>query len=87
MARWSRASAGLYGPAATKNAPGGRKLPKKLQELQLHALAMIGPVAGWFEAALLKNEPNAYEAQKLLTAARTQMPKIAQNIYCTKIRV
>ena len=80
MAWWSRASAGLHGPAATKNAPGGKKLPKKLQELQLHALAMAGPAAGWLEAALLKNEPNAYEAQKLLGehwAARYPRPKEA----------
>ena len=66
--------------AAAKNAPGGKKLPKKLQELQLRALAMAGPAAGWLEAALLKNEPSACEAQKLLGerwVARHPRPKEA----------
>ena len=44
------------------------------------ALAMADPATGWLEAALLKNEPNACEAQKLLDeywAARCPRPKEA----------
>ena len=39
---------------------------KKFLELQLHAMAMAGPAAGWLEAALLKAEPSAGTVQKLL---------------------
>jgi len=80
MVQWNRVNVDLYGPATIKNVPGGKKLPKKLQEAQLHVLAMAGPAAGWLEVALLKNEPNAYEAQELLGkywVARCPRPKEA----------
>ena len=38
---------------------------KKLKDLQLRVLTMTDPITGWFEVALLKEEPSACEVQKL----------------------
>ena len=65
QARWSRARAGLWCPATVRNARGAAR-PSKLKELEMHAVAMAGPAAGWLEAALLEAEPSAGAMQKLL---------------------
>ena len=78
QARWGRVNVGLYGPAAIKGIPGGKELPKEPQELGLHALAMAGPVAGWFGAASLASGPSAHGAQELFDehwSARHPRPK------------
>ena len=57
-AKWPRANVGLWGPEPVKNINGHTH--------ELHLVAMVGPVAGWFGMGQLRGSPTAKRCQGAL---------------------